>query len=155
MSAIEEIKEQFTNGVEQLTHGNVRWQNIFAVKSRMKSESAKIGSAMSATKQNGSINVATWLCTCGTANKEKFCSNCGHSKPDVFTTDTQKWVCRCGTENEDMFCANCGQPKPVAGVKDSDSWVCSCGMKNTEKFCAECGKEKPTKYRFDNVRTCD
>ncbi|MFT4104951.1 MAG: SPFH domain-containing protein [Lacrimispora sp.] len=47
----------------------------------------------------------TWTCGCGSANKGKFCSECGNPKP----SDT--WTCQCGAENKGKFCAECGKPR--------------------------------------------
>ena len=53
----------------------------------------------------------TWVCSCGTENKGKFCMNCG--KPKMESID---FVCpHCGWKAEDIeflpkFCPECGKP---------------------------------------------
>lgn len=74
-----------------------------------------------------------WTCSCGTANKGKFCSECGQPRPA-----SAEWTCSCGTVNKGKFCSECGQPRPA-----STEWTCSCGAVNKGKFCQNCGTKRP------------
>ena len=83
----------------------------------------------------GKAKPELWDCTaCGAkGNKGKFCSECGKAKPEA-------WDCpECGAKgNKGKFCSECGKPFAVA-----ETWDCSCGNKNiTGKFCNECGSKK-------------
>ncbi len=49
---------------------------------------------------------AGWVCSCGTANQGKFCTECGKPK-----AEDGAWVCSCGTTNQGKFCMNCGAKK--------------------------------------------
>lgn len=78
----------------------------------MGNSAAPNGQAQSAAP---SVNASAdgWTCPeCGSLNKGKFCSNCGHPKP----AGVPKYKCdKCGWEPEDpmhppKFCPNCGDP---------------------------------------------
>jgi membrane protease subunit (stomatin/prohibitin family) len=89
-----------------------------------------------ASVQAAAKSASTWTCECGTENSGKFCSNCGHGKPESVGS----WTCSCGAENTGKFCSECGKGKPAT------HGICSaCGadidLKNgTPKFCPECGQ---------------
>lgn len=44
---------------------------------------------------------ALWLCTCGTENKGKFCTECGEARK-------RRWKCACGNVATSRFCPECG-----------------------------------------------
>lgn len=46
-----------------------------------------------------------WRCECGNLTGEKFCRECGKSRP----TD---WLCACGKRNTANFCTECGKKRP-------------------------------------------
>ena len=54
-------------------------------------------------------DTVAWICpTCGKANTENFCSNCGTKKPEAAG-----WYCpNCGKLNDGNFCTKCGAKKP-------------------------------------------
>lgn len=56
--------------------------------------------------QSQPSNSGGWVCSCGTENKGKFCSECGTKKPDK-----DYWFCtECGAKNSEKakFCPECG-----------------------------------------------
>lgn len=62
-------------------------------------------------------NANTWTCPeCSTENTGKFCSNCGHAKPDITATSKIEMACNeCGAiinlaTGVPKFCPECGQP---------------------------------------------
>ncbi len=48
-----------------------------------------------------------WICSCGTENYGKFCSNCGMKNPRAVS----RWICSCGQSNTGKFCISCGRKK--------------------------------------------
>ena len=46
-----------------------------------------------------------WLCTCGNLTADKFCRECGRSRP-------ADWICACGKRNTANFCTECGKKRP-------------------------------------------
>lgn len=96
-----------------------------------------------AMQQQQAQNANSWICSCGTTNTGKFCSECAKPKP----APAGEWKCSCGASNTGKFCMECGSPKPNA-----DGWTCKCGAVNKGKFCMECGTPKPAGaplYRCD------
>ena len=78
---------------------------------------------------------SVWKCSCGAANKGKFCYQCGAKKPVKMPDGA--WKCSCGSVNTGKFCPECGGKKPL------DEFVCKCGFKSKSpfKFCPECGEK--------------
>ncbi len=88
--------------------GGANVQNLFAMGQQMAQQPA--GGQQMAQQPVGVQPAGTWICTCGTANKGKFCQECGAKKPagvPLYKCD------KCGWEPEDpahppKFCPECG-----------------------------------------------
>lgn len=80
-----------------------------------------------------------WICSCGTENTGKFCTECASVKKE----DENVWTCSCNTQNTGKFCMECGKPRP----QKEKRYKCSrCGWeidnaKKIPKFCSQCGKQ--------------
>ncbi|MFB0921301.1 MAG: SPFH domain-containing protein [Oscillospiraceae bacterium] len=88
-------------------------------------------------KSADDVGTDSWVCSCGTSNTGKFCSDCGKPKP----ADAVGWTCACGTINKGKFCMECGKPKPAGELLykcDKCGWE-PADPKNPPKFCPECG----------------
>ena len=62
----------------------------------------------------------TWVCTCGKANRGKFCATCGAPRPAAPVPSPARqagWLCSCGAVNKGKFCATCGAPRPAANTQ--------------------------------------
>ena len=85
--------------------GGMNAQNLFA----MGQQQPQAAPQQTAPEQSQGD---TWICSCGTVNKGKFCQNCGAKKPQgalLYRCD------KCGWEPEDpahppKFCPECGDP---------------------------------------------
>lgn len=88
--------------------GGANVQNLFAMGQQMAQQPA--GGQQMAQQPVGVQQAGTWICTCGTENKGKFCQECGAKKPagvPLYKCD------KCGWEPEDpahppKFCPECG-----------------------------------------------
>lgn len=70
------------------------------------------------TTQTSQPQGDTWTCPeCGAKNTGKFCSQCGHKKPEAQAA-ANCWDCpECGHQgNTGKFCNECGAKKPVEGA---------------------------------------
>lgn len=73
------------------------------------SNQAQFQQQQAAAQQAAADAAANWNCpNCSTANKGKFCKQCGTKRPEAASV----WFCtECGTKNDGLFCEECGKAK--------------------------------------------
>ncbi len=114
--------------------GGMNAQNLYGMGQQQQQQQAP---QQAAAPQAAAPHPDAWVCSCGTENTSKFCSNCGNPKP----APAGQWTCECGATNTGKFCMECGKPAPAGAA----AYQCSkCGWQPEDptkppKFCPECG----------------